>query len=170
VAGKFFRKAPGIWVTPHLRETGPLWKFGSGSRAFLALVITLCLRVASWIRSTVVPEARAQKARTVVALGRLPGAMAGRVDQARRNAPRAALWARKHLTTLGVGIRLGVVASVRSTRHAVAWIQRVAIPVLRDSDAIRYMRRRRPEVAFFAGTVAVGIAVGLVVVGLLRRF
>ena len=161
MAGKFaLKKAPGLWVTPHVSETRAQSRLTAWSRALIALLIMLGLGVAGWIRSTVIPEGRARRARAAVALGLLLGAIAERVNHARLEAPDAIARARRGLRTLSLGIRRGVVAGVRAFRNAAAWIWRVAIPAVRDSDAVRYLRRRRPEIALYVGVGAVAVAVG----------
>jgi len=119
VAGKSaLKKAPEMWVAPHLSESVPQWRSARGSRAFLALLTTLCLLVASWFI---------------------------------------------------IGLRLAVVVIVRGTANAVTWMQRVAIPSLRSSRAIRYMRRHPSEVAWYTTVGVLAVAVGCLLVAVLHR-
>jgi hypothetical protein len=59
VAGKFElkrapRMAPGLWITPQVVAARRQWRFAEATRAFLALLIVLCLGIAGGVRSTVI--------------------------------------------------------------------------------------------------------------------
>lgn len=154
-------KAPAASTCSRLTAMGPQWKFATGGRMFLALLIALCLRVAEWIRWTVLPEVHRQGARAAVVLARHYGTV---VDQVRLNGPRASAWGQRTLAMLGVWIQIAVVASARAIRSAVEWTRWIAIPALRNSEAIRYMRRA--ETAFYGGTIVFAVAVGWLISGL----
>jgi hypothetical protein len=126
-------------------------------------MLAVCLRFAEWIRGTALPELQARRATAALALGRLGRDIAGRVDYARLAAPEAFTSARNDLATLGVRFRDVGAATIRSMRDAVRWTQCVAIPAVRDSEATRYLRRRRPQAALYGGTVALAVAAGLLI-------